>query len=228
MMPLESNGLTLDGNLGQHYGDQIEFESDLPIRLPGGPLRARALLYRNQAVMGSFNEALTLGSALNAAPNVALVRREQSKIGWGFTLQAPLSEDAGLFIRLSRNNGESETFAFTEIDNQTVLGGQFTGAAWGRNADRWGMALAVNELSGPHRAYLAAGGFGFFLGDGALNYGAERVLETWYRFALPNFTTPVGHVQSAVSVGWQHITNPGYNQDRGPVQAYSLRWHSEF
>jgi hypothetical protein len=228
MMPMESNGLALDGNLGQHYGDQLEVESDLPLRLPAGPLRARVLVFRNQAVMGNFADALALGSTLNTTPNLALVRREQTKTGWGFTLQAPLSEDAGLFLRLSRNNGESETFAFTEIDQQTVLGGQFTGAAWGRRADRWGLALAVNELSALHRAYLGAGGLGFFLGDGTLNYGAERVLETWYRIALPDVATRLGRVQSAVSIGWQHITNPGYNQDRGPVQTYSLRWHSEF
>ena len=228
MLPVESNGLTLDGNLGQHYGDQIEAEADLPLRLPAGPLRARVLAFRNQAVMGNFSDALALANTLGGTPNVALVRREQTKTGWGFTLQAPLSEDAGLFLRMSRNNGESETFAFTEIDQQTALGGQFTGAPWGRRADRWGVALAVNDLSAPHRAYLAAGGLGFFLGDGALNYGSERVLETWYRIALPDLSTRAGRVQSTLSLGWQHITNPGYNQDRGPVQTYSLRWHSEF
>lgn len=228
MQPLESNGLTLDSNLGRHYGDQLELESDLPLHLPAGPLRARVLAFRNQAVMGNFSEALALGAATSSTPNLALVRREQSKTGWGFTLQAPLSEDAGLFLRLSQNSGETETFAFTEIDQQTALGGQFTSALWGRRADRWGLALAINELSASHRAYLAAGGQAFFLGDGALNYAPERVLETWYRFSLPHVPTRAGHIQSAVSLGWQYITNPGYNQDRGPVQTYSLRWHSEF
>ena len=224
MQPAESNGLALDGNIGQHYGDQLEFETDLPLHLPAGPLRASVLAFRNQAIMGNYADALALGGV----PDVGLVRREQTKTGWGLTLQAPLAEDAGLFLRLSRNNGESETYAFTEIDQQTSFGGQFTGAAWGRRADRWGVALAVNELSGPHRDYLAAGGLGFFLGDGALRYGPERVLETWYRFALPDWSTRAGPVQSAVSIGWQHLTNPGYNQDRGPMQIFSLRWHSEF
>jgi high affinity Mn2+ porin len=224
MMPVESNGLALDGNLGQHYGDQIELESDLPLRLAAGPMRASLLYFRNQAIMGNYADALALGGV----PDVGMVRREQTKTGWGLTLQAPLAEDAGLFLRLSRNNGESETYAFTEIDQQVSFGGQFTGAAWRRRADRWGMALAVNELSGPHRDYLAAGGLGFFLGDGALRYGPERVLDTWYRFALPEWSTRAGGVQSAVSIGWQYLTNPGYNRDRGPVQIFSLRWHSEF
>lgn len=224
MMPVESNGLALDGNLGQHYGDQIELEGDLPLRLPAGPLRARALVWRNQAVMGNYADALALGGT----PDVSRVRREQTKTGWGFTLQAPLAEDAGLFLRASGNNGESETYAFTEIDRQLALGGQFTGAAWGRSIDRWGAGLAINELSAPHRDYLAAGGLGFFLGDGALRYGPERVFETWYRLALPQWPTRAGRVQSALSLGWQHLTHPGYNQDRGPAQVFSLRWHSEF
>jgi high affinity Mn2+ porin len=224
MMPVESNGLALDGNLSQHYGDQVELESDLPLRLAAGPMRASLLYFRNQAIMGNYADALALGGV----PDVSLVRREHTKTGWGLTLQVPLTEDAGLFLRLSRNNGESEAYAFTEIDQQASFGGQFTGAAWGHRADRWGMALAVNELSGPHRDYLATGGLGFFLGDGALRYGPERVLETWYRFALPEWSTRAGLVQSAVSIGWQHLTNPGYNQDRGPVQIFSLRWHSEF
>jgi hypothetical protein len=223
-VPVESNGLALDGSLGQRYGDQLEIEADLPLRLSAGPLHASALWFRNQAVMGSYAEALARGGT----PDVGQVRRLQNKTGWGFTLQAPLTEEAGLFLRLSANDGGTETYAFTEIDRQRTVGAQFTGAAWGRRADRWGVALAINELSATHRDYLAAGGLGFFLGDGALNYAAEEIVETWYRWALPDWGTRAGKVQSAVSLGWQHIRHPGYNQDRGPAQVYSLRWHSEF
>ena len=131
-------------------------------------------------------------------------------------------------MRASRHNGQSETYAFTEIDRQLALGGQFTGAAWGRSKDRWGVAWAVNGLSRPHRSYLAAGGLGFFLGDGRLNYGAEQVLEAYYRWALPDVVTSAGVLQSAFSLGMQHLVHPGYNRDRGPVQVYSVRWHNEF
>ena len=224
MQPVESNGLTLDNALGVRYGDQLEVETDLPVQLPAGPLRASALWFSNRAVMGSYAEALALGGP----PDVGQVRRVQTKTGWGLTLLAPLAEDAGLFLRASANDGGTETYAFTEIDRQTAFGGQFTGAAWGRGNDRWGVALAINELSPTHRDYLAAGGQGFFLGDGRLNYAPEQVVEAWYRWALPDWPTRAGKVESALSVGWQHLRHPGYNQDRGPVQIYSLRWHSEF
>ncbi|MCJ0761736.1 carbohydrate porin [Variovorax terrae] len=226
MMPRESNGLPLDWQLRRHYGDQIEVESDLPVALPAGPMRARLLLFRNRASMGSFSDALAVANG--GVPDVADVRRDQTKTGWGLTLEAPLGPDAGLFLRTSRNNGQAETFAFTEIDGQTSVGGQFTGAAWGRANDRVGVALAVNTISQSHRRYLAAGGLGFFLGDGALNYAPERVFETYYRWVLPELSTRAGRIQSALSVGFQRITNPGYNQDRGPVNVYSVRWHSEF
>ena len=224
MQPRQSNGLELDSAITRHYGDQIEVDGNLPLNLPGGPLRARALVFSNRVEAGSFADALALGGV----PDVALVRRDQAKTGWGLTLEAPLAEDSGLFLRLSKNSGNLETYAFTEIDSQTAIGGQFTGAFLGRGQDRWGVAYAVNGLSDSHRDYLAAGGLGFFLGDGRLNYGAERVFETYYRIALPDWSPRVGKVQSALSLGFQHISNPGYNQDRGPVATYTLRWHSQF
>ena len=223
-LPRESNGLALDGHWHRYYGDQVEAETDLPVSVPAGPLRARLLAFRNRAVMGRFDDAL----ALPGTPDVARVRRAQAKTGWGVTLEAPLGEDAGLFLRASRNSGQAETYAFTEIDRQFSLGGQFSGAAWGRGNDRWGLAWAANGLSRSHRGYLAAGGQGFFLGDGRLNYGPEHVLEAYYRWALPGVVTPAGTLQSAFSLGVQHLVHPGYNRDRGPVQVYSLRWHSEF
>ena len=223
MQPVESNGLALDTSM-RHFGDQIEAETDLPWRAPGGPMRMRALFFRNAVFAGSFSEAL----AFRGIPDVGLVRREQVKTGMGVTLEAPLSEDSGVFLRASRNSGNVETYAFTEIDSQLAVGGQFTGSPWGRARDRWGVAYAVNGLSEDHRAYLSAGGVGFFLGDGRLNYDSERVFETYYRIMLPDLKRGSSKLQSALSLAYQHITNPGYNADRGPVVAYTFRWHSEF
>ena len=77
-----------------------------------------------------------------------------------------------------------------------------------------------NGISADHRLYLALGGKGFLLGDGALTYGRENILETYYTF----------HVWGGVftSFDLQHINNPGYNRDRGPVLVPWLRLHLEF
>ncbi|MES2361398.1 MAG: carbohydrate porin [Pseudomonadota bacterium] len=224
MQPRESNGLQLDRNLTRQYGDQLEIDGNLPLALAAGPLRGRLLVFRNRIIAGSFNDALALGGV----PDVSLVRRAQTKTGWGATLEAPLGEDEGLFLRVNRSSGSLETYAFTEIDQQLSVGGQFTGAAWGRKQDRVGLAYAVNGLSASHRDYLAAGGQGAFLGDGRLNYGNERVFETYYRWTLPEWSMRAGKLQTALSLGFQHVRNPGYNRDRGPVQTYTIRLHTEF
>lgn len=224
MQPRESNGLPLDRNLRRQYGDQLEVDGNLPVALPAGPLRGRLLAFRNRTIAGSFADALAAGGV----PDLALVRRAQTKTGWGATLEAPLGEDEGVFLRVNRNSGNLETYAFTEIDQQVSAGGQFTGKAWGRQQDRVGVAYAVNGLSSGHRNYLAAGGQGAFLGDGRLNYGNERVFETYYRWVLPEWSMRAGKLLTALSLGFQQVRNPGYNRDRGPVQVYSVRLHTEF
>ena len=70
------------------------------------------------------------------------------------------------------------------------------------------------------RDFLAAGGLGLLIGDGRLNYGNERIFETYYAYAIDkNFT---------LTADYQLITNPAYNADRGPVHVFSGRLHGEF
>ena len=72
-----------------------------------------------------------------------------------------------------------------------------------------GIGGAINALSNDHRDFIAAGGLGVLIGDGALNYRRERILETYYAFAL--------NKQITLTADYQFITNPAYNADRGPV-----------
>jgi carbohydrate-selective porin OprB len=94
------------------------------------------------------------------------------------------------------------------------------GALWRRRFDRAGVAVVSNGIGNDHQVYLAHGGLGFLLGDGALRYGRENIVETYY----------TAHLWRGIYVapGLQHIHNPGYNQDRGPVLVPSLRLHVEF
>jgi high affinity Mn2+ porin len=79
--------------------------------------------------------------------------------------------------------------------------------------------VGSNGISGDHRRYLALGGLGFLLGDGALNYGTERIVEGYYTL----------HVWRGISCALdvQQVWNPGYNQDRGPVLIPGIRIHIE-
>ena len=218
MMPRESNGLVLDRALANRYGDQLELEKAYAIAdLPG---KARLLVFRNQAVMGGFDDALA--AANGGVPTVAPIRKLRSKVGWGINVEQSLSDNAGVFARLAKSDGASEAYAFAEIDRSLSFGVQVKGNSWGRAQDTLGLAYAQNGLSGSHRAFLAAGGNGFFVGDGRLNYRPESIVESYYSFGI-------GLLQrSALSLGAQYIRNPAYNADRGPVRVFSARLHTEF
>jgi len=89
-----------------------------------------------------------------------------------------------------------------------------------RQLDRIGVAVVANGLSPAHRDYLAAGGIGFLLGDGALSYGHERIAEAYYTAFVAR--------GAYLSADVQEISNPGYNRDRGPVRVITTRLHIEF
>jgi high affinity Mn2+ porin len=79
----------------------------------------------------------------------------------------------------------------------------------------------MNALSEDHREYLAAGGYGFIIGDGALTYGWEYIVEAYYSLSITSSLW--------LSLDDQIVTNPAYNKDRGPVvNALALRVHVEF
>jgi high affinity Mn2+ porin len=110
--------------------------------------------------------------------------------------------------------------AFTDIDSSLALGTSIKGTKWGRPDDVIGIGGAFNGLSRDHRDFIAAGGLGPLIGDGALNYRRERVLESYYALALNKAFT--------FTADYQLITNPAYNADRGPVHVFSGRFHGEF
>ncbi len=218
LQPLESNGLKLDTRMFEHYGDIVELEKRY--HLAGRPGAARLLLWRNKAKMGKFSDAIAFGQANNVTPDVADVRAEHAKVGVGMTLLQEINDSLGVFFRANMSDDKTETYAFTEIGKQVAGGGTLKGASWGRPNDELGVAMAVNMLRSPHRDYLAAGGLGAFLGDGALRYGPEQVLEVYYSLALLKYFS--------ISPNFQYIRNPGYNRDRGPAKFYGVRFHAEF
>ncbi len=135
-------------------------------------------------------------------------------------VEQPLTDWLGLFSRWGWNEGQHESYAYTEVDETVQVGAGAQGTRWKRKLDRAGLAFISNGISRDHQQYLSLGGLGFLLGDGNLNYGRENIVESYYTLHLWRgiFT----------SVDAQHINNPGYNRDRGPVLAAALRLHVEF
>ena len=173
--------------------------------------------------MGSYDAALALGRATSTAPDISLVDKPGgTKYGFGLNFEQPLADEGetGIFGRLGWNDGSHETWAYTEADQHGSLGVQVNGVHWGRNEDCLGIAYGVNGLSTPHKQYLEAGGSGFMLGDGRLNYGYEQVLEAYYRVQIGKYLQ--------VSPGFSVHPEPRLQQGSGSCEVYGLRLHASF
>ncbi len=219
IQPKLPNQQELDRDIFSHYGDQIELEHSHT--LGGQPGAVRLLAFHNRARMSRFQDALNLAASTGTTPDINAVRTGvQGKVGFGINIEQAVNDDVGLFLRASRADGQTETYAFTEIERSISGGALVKGTAWGRGGDTFGVAFARNGLSSVHRRYLEAGGIGFFIGDGRLNYRPEMIYETFYNIKLAKAVW--------ITLDWQYIRNPAYNADRGPVNVGSVRLHTEF
>ena len=221
LMPKVANGIDLVWKPWQAHAENFEYELRHGVIPKKGGV-VRLLAYTNYANMGMYHDAIAQFQA-GLAPVPEITNhpwRITRKYGFGINLEQDLTHYLSAFGRFGWHNGKTESFAYTEVD-QTLAGGLgANGEWWHRRYDRAGVAVVTNAICKDHQIYLADGGLGFLLGDGALRYGREKIVETYY----------TAHVWRGIYLapGLQHINNPGYNQDRGPVLVPSLRLHVEF
>ncbi len=180
----------------------------------------KLLAFVNRADMANYRDALQVANQTAGVPDVSLVRRYQSRPGLVINLEQELSSDLGVFARASANDGSKEAYEFTEINKSLSAGLSLKGDRWGRHDDTVGVAAVVNGLSDAAREYFAAGGMGILIGDGRLNYGPEKIVETYYSLQV--------NPHLSLALNYQHVVNPAYNRDRGPVSIVGIRLHSEF
>ena len=221
LMPKVANGIDLVWKPWQAHGDNWEYELRRGF-IPHKSGVVRLLAYENYANMGIYRDAIAQFKAgLTPRPEITnhpwhITR----KYGFGVNVEQNLTANITAFGRFGWDNGKTESFAYTEVD-QTFEGGLgASGSIWRRSQDRAGLVFVTNAICKDHQIYLADGGLGFLLGDGALNYGRENIIETYY----------TAHVWRGIYLApdIQYIQNPGYNRDRGPVLVPGLRGHVEF
>jgi high affinity Mn2+ porin len=207
--PTVANGADLEWNVGAARGLVAELEAR------GAHGAVRVLGFLNTAHMGNYAEAI------DRQVDVSQTRANgRTKAGMAASGNWDFGAGLGAFVRGSLNDGKNETWAFTEIDRSLALGAVQSGARWGRELDEAGAAVVVSGLSSEHRSYLAGGGYGFLIGDGALSYALEVLGEVYYRAGLTR--------QISLGVNYQPIFNPAYNRDRGPVHVFTGRAHVAF
>jgi high affinity Mn2+ porin len=221
LMPKVANGIHLDAEVSRARAENLELElhGHVP-RLQPGVLRF--LTFVNHANMGDYRVAIdNFLAGQGTAPDItAHALQTTVKYGFGINFEQPVNEWVGVFGRWGWNEGQHESYAYTEVDETAQIGAGGNGKRWGRKYDRLGIVFVSNGISRVHQEYLALGGLGFLLGDGRLNYGRENILESFYTLHVWRGFYP--------AFGVQHINNPGYNRDRGPVVVPTLRVHVEF
>jgi high affinity Mn2+ porin len=214
LVPTTANGQELNWQWANNQSNTIEFEKST--NLFGKEGKLRALAFYTTTYMGSFAEAIK-----QTNPDITLTRKDgRTKYGFGLNYEQELTAESGMFFRASWNDGNNETWAFTQIDH-SLSGGYVKRNFFGRKEDKLGIGFALNGISNLHRQYLARGGYGFIIGDGKLpNYGLESILEINYNAKITDWLS--------VTPDYQIVVNPAYNKDRGPVHAFALRLHTEF
>jgi high affinity Mn2+ porin len=180
----------------------------------------KVLVFDNRGRMAKYEDAVHLAAATGGTPDVSQVRHYTSRPGLVLNLEQEVTSDLGMFARASINDGSKEAFDFTDINKSLSAGLALRGDRWGRHDDTFGFAGVANGLSNAARDYFAAGGLGILVGDGRLNYGVEKIAETYYSLSLDP------HLK--LTLNYQFVSEPAYNRDRGPVSIFGVRIHAEF
>jgi high affinity Mn2+ porin len=217
-MPTVPNTAQLDYSLTQDYGNQVELTRSHTFF--GQPGAVRGLFYQQRAFMGNYQNAINYAQATNTSPPSILNVRQAATNSWGYGLnfEQAINDDVGVFGRWSWNPGTTETQTL-DISKSLSGGVSIKGSSWLRPHDTLGIGFAVNGISASQISYLQQGGMTAFIGDGALSYKPEQIVETYYSAKV--------YKDLYISADYQRIANPAYNSARGPVNFFGLRAHIE-
>jgi hypothetical protein len=223
LVPRKANGLKLDYNITKAHSETIEIEKNWLTKRPGA---VRLLLFHTISQAPTYSVTLAQvkvgdSSSVDVYSGIKEWKKYGGvKYGIGINADQELSNTVGGFFKASWNDGKTATWAFTEIDRSISAGIHIKGNNWKRADDHIGIAEVVNGISSEHRDFLNAGLYGFIIGDGKLNYGAEAITEIYYQAKVT--------ASLFISLDYQFVNNPAYNKDRGPVHVFAIRGHVEF
>ena len=211
---------------GEHLtpgGHQFQMIAEVERRheMLGQPGKALITVFESRGRFGLLDDAVRLAKSTGRPVDIAAVRRYRSRVGVHLGFEQQVASDLGLFARAGKAGGDVETDEFSDIDRTVSIGLSLKGTRWARAPDTVGVAGTVNGISAARQHFLSAGGLGLLVGDGRLpDPGVERILEMYYSLAVRS--------QCFLTIDYQHVVNPGYNRDRGPVSVFAARIHAQF
>jgi high affinity Mn2+ porin len=223
-----TGGISPDGvNLDPTF-DQFELVGEVERRyeLWGQPGALKVTGFVNRGRAAPYADAIALSQEAgpyfgNVTAALSAARIYDSRPGVSLNLQQQIAQDLGVFARAGWADGNIEPWDFTDIDRSVSVGAALSGTRWGRADDTVGVAGVINGISKIHEQFLNDGGLGILVGDGMLPHpGPEQIIETYYSYAFTSSTH--------FTADYQFIANPGYNEDRGPVNVFSGRFHWQF
>jgi high affinity Mn2+ porin len=203
--------------------EQSELDAEIEHRhtIGGHAGAVRLAVFRNHGRFARLDEAVAAFNATGTIPDLATLRRPATRLGGQLNIEQEVTGTLGLFLRAGVSDGRYEAYDFTDIDRTLAVGASLGGKGWHREADRIGLATVVNGISKARERYLADGGLGILIGDGALPHpGEEWITEAYYSAAVAK--------GFALSADYQRVVHPGYNRDRGPANVLAVRLHGAF
>lgn len=237
-MPSEKNGFSADdqylifpnhgganGPFFRSWAMMAEYERRYEIKSHHGAIRFTPWL--DEADFASYKVATAL--LLANPPNLntegqgagisipQAARAYRIKYGLGLNWEQEIRKNIGAFSRIGWNNGQCESWTFTDVNWTTSLGISINGEKWHRKGDNVGVLYIISGASKANQDFLKAGGTDILDGDGNLNYNPERVLETYYDL----------HIWKTIhaTADYQFVVNPAFNRARGPVSIFGVRLH---
>lgn len=220
-MPTVANGLNLDWAFSRAHGQNWEFEWRHSL-IAGRHGALRFLSYVNNAHMGNYRLAVQ-EYLRGETPMPEIAHDEVSgtvKYGFGWNSEQEITSNFRIATRFGWNDDQEESYAYTEVGQTALVTADYYGSRWHRPLDKVGTAFVSNAIKKDHQNYLKYGGLGFLLGDGRLHYGRENISESYYDW----------HAWKGLyfALDVQHVSDPGYNRDRGPAWVGAVRGHIDF
>ncbi len=231
-VPAEQNGLTwedkfllwpynnspADGPFLETWAMVSEFERRYSLDEHPGTIRFLAFL--NRANMAEYSQAAAILQAGGPDADWQATRSYRLKYGFGLNWEQEIASNVGVFSRLGWNDDQEEGYMFSDVGYAGSVGLSISGAIWHRPDDTYGLAGVMNGISKHAQEFFQYGGTGILAGDGNLNYGLEKIVETYYDFKIYKNLHGAGD--------YQFVDNPAFNRARGPVSFISGRLHWEF
>lgn len=213
-----SDGSAQDGPFLRAWAMVTEVERRYSVSAHPGTIRF--LAYLNSADMASYSAAIPILKANGPGADISAASAYRYKYGFGLNWEQEIADNVGIFSRLGWNDGQEQAWMFSDVDYTVSLGLSIKGAPWHRPGDTFGLAGVMNGISHEEQEFFEVGGLGILAGDGNLNYGWEKVVETYYDFKV---------WQSLhFALDYQFVDNPAFNRDRGPVSVFGARVHWQF